>query len=163
MHSGAISFSCLTLSTCTTEHHLRFHLFYYLTCAYHAKHSLLLSLLLASSHLHFLDPRQRLRRRPNYHQPTYLMTYLPVYLIFAVSLFAISTANGNYGYDQQRTVCDRGAYDRAQNTIRLEMNSPRGVVQSGQPPYNQPYSGQNSGMTNSYQGNSQQQIDQQCR
>lgn len=92
-----------------------------------------------------------------------MMSPSKMYLIFAVSLFAISTANGNYGYDQQRTVCDRGAYDRAQNTIRLEMNSPRGVVQSGQPPYNQPYSGQNSGMTNSYQGNSQQQIDQQCR
>lgn len=91
------------------------------------------------------------------------MTYLPVYLIFAVSLFAISSASGNYGYEQQRTVCDRSAYDRAQNSIRLEMNSPRGVVQPGQPPYNQPQYGTNNGMTNSYQGDSQQQIDQQCR
>ena len=90
------------------------------------------------------------------------MTYILVYLTFVVSLFAISFANGNYGYLQQvgSAPCDRGTYDRAQNSMRIEIQQQTPRLQ---PPYDSSIS---SGMTNGYQANSQyggQQNENQCR
>lgn len=92
------------------------------------------------------------------------MSITRVYLTFIVALFAISSANGNYGYGQQygqQALCNRNVFDRAQNMIRNEIQTRA----SNQPPYNNPSF---SGMTNGYQSNTQysnqqQMLEQQCR